>query len=336
MIASVVTRENWYRSSPAVDIDVDQLTQLVQPAVPGSTVVERRSTRGGFANANYRLILANRQAPLLIRFFVRDPQAARKEFALNRMLVDRGLAVAPYLHTAAGNSFTGHPYAIREWVDGERLEIVAHDLADSAIAEVGRSVGRTLARIHAITFAQTGFLDAELRVAQPASMGSDGLLEFLQLCLVEGRGGQRIESDLARSLIAFVEREGRILDAWVGAPCLVHSDFGGSNILVKRMNARWEVASVLDWEFAFSGTPFFDFGNLLRPPLGQRPGFAESVVAGYRAGGGAMPGNWRRLSLLVDLYNWADFLNRPNPSDAVIADATATIRRTMAMWSAVS
>jgi aminoglycoside phosphotransferase (APT) family kinase protein len=95
---------------------------------------------------------------------------------------------------------------------------------------------------------------------------------------------------------------------------------------------RWEVASILDWEFAFGGTPFFDFGNLLRPPLGERPGFEAAVVAGYHEAGGALPDNWRRMSLLVDLYNWADFLNGPQASAAIVADATAMIERTMAMW----
>jgi len=328
----VVTRQRWYPSPPAVDLDLAELTQLIQPACPGAAVIERTPTEGGFANANYRLVLTGRTAPLLIRFFVRDAGAAPKEFALNKMLVGRGLPVASYLHVALENPFTGHPFAVRDWTDGERLEIIARDLTDEAMDRAGRSVGSVLARIHAITFAQTGFFDAELHVAEPASMGSDGLVEFLTLCLVDGRGAQRIEPAVVRALLAFVEREGHILDEWRGSPCLVHSDFGGSNILMRRTDWRWEVASVLDWEFAFSGTPFFDFGNLLRPPLGQCPGFETAVVAGYRAGRGALPDNWRKMSLLVDLYNWADFLNRPQASAAIIADATARIEHTIAMW----
>jgi len=328
----VVARESWYRSPPSVELDIDQLTQLLQPAFPGAVVIDRSQAQGGFANANYRLVLAGRDAPLLIRFFVRDPKAAPTEFALNRMLVGRGLPVVPYLHTALDNPFTGQPYGIREWIDGERLEIVARDLSGAAMEQAGRSVGAVLARIHAITFPDIGFLDADLRVAEPASMGRDGLLEYLRRCLVEGRGAQRMEPALVRSLLAFVEREGRVLDGWRGKPCLVHSDFGGSNILMRRTDPRWEVASVLDWEFAFSGTPFFDFGNLLRPPLGELPGFAAAVETGYREGGGVLPDNWRRCSLLVDLYNWAEFLSRPQAGAALIADATARIKQTIALW----
>lgn len=324
-------RENWNSGPPAVSLDLEQLTQLIQPAFSGATVVESAATQGGMANANYRLILAGRDAPVLIRFFVREPQAAGKEVALLAKLAGR-VPVLPYRHAAADNPFTGHPYAVRDWAEGERLDVVAPALADDALAELGRAIGAVLARIHAVTFDETGFLDASLRVTEPASMGRGGLLEFLKLCLVEGRAAERIDAALVGTLLAFVEREGTMLDEWTGAPCLVHSDFGGSNILVHRAADRWQIAAIIDWEFAFSGTPFFDFGNLLRPPLGQRPGFEAAVVASYFAGGGVLPDNWRRMSLLVDLYNWADFLNRPQASAALIADAKAMIERTMAMW----
>ena len=212
----------------------------------------------------------------------------------------------------------------------ERLDVAARRLTDPEIADVGRAVGAALAGIHAVTFAQTGFLDAALHVAEPVSAGGEGLVQFLRLCLVDGRGAQRIESGLVESLIAFAGREGRILDEWTGDPCLVHADFGGSNILVRRASARWEVASILDWEFAFSGTPFFDFGNLLRPPLGDKPGFEAAVVAGYRDAGGKLPDHWRRMSLLVDLFNWAYFLNRPHATATMIDDARALFLRTIA------
>jgi hypothetical protein len=54
------------------------------------------------------------------------------------------------------------------------------------------------------------------------------------------------------------------------------------------------------------------------------------VVAGYRATGGKLPENWRRMSLLVDLFNWADFLNRPHATAVMIDDAKALFQRTMA------
>jgi len=101
----------------------------------------------------------------------------------------------------------------------------------------------------------------------------------------------------------------------------VHADFNASNILIR----DGRVAAILDWEFAFAGDALFDFANITRPPLGQRAGFAEGLAAGYRAAGGALPEDWPRLARLVDLYNWADFLARPDPGQALIGDATRMI-----------
>jgi hypothetical protein len=81
--------------------------------------------------------------------------------------------------------------------------------------------------------------------------------------------------------------------------------------MVESMRERWgranqpirltisvHIAAVVDWEFAFSsGSPFIDLGNLLRPPLGDLPGFEEAVADGYRAAGRVLPDDWRRRSL---------------------------------------
>ncbi len=92
----------------------------------------------------------------------------------------------------------------------------------------------------------------------------------------------------------------------------------------------WSMAlrcrAVLDWEFAFSGNPAFDFGNLLRANFG--PAFEQCLAAAYREAGGQLPDDWRRISLMADLYSWLDFLNRPSAGPALIADAERIMRDT--------
>jgi hypothetical protein len=70
--------------------------------------------------------------------------------------------------------------------------------------------------------------------------------------------------------------------------------------------------------------PAGDFGNLLRPPLGLRTGFADAVARGYREAGGTLPADWKTHAQLADLTAWAEFLTRPNIGDALIADARTT------------
>ncbi len=321
-------RENWGSFTDNVALTLAQLSELIQPAFPGQTVVEAATAQGGLANTNVRLRLSGREEPILLRLFVRDPKEAPKEVALNR-LVAGSCPVPAFLHFAENNPVTGQAYILMDWVDGVRLEVAAKTLTDDQLNALGRDIGRVLAGIHGITFPETGFFDADLNISTPISVGRDGLVWFLRHCLADGLGEKRIGADLTQAAIAFVETEGRLLDGWQGPACLAHCDFNGSNILVREIEGAWCVAAVLDWEFAISGSPFFDFGNLLRPPLGERSGFEESVAGGYREAGGVLPDEWRAMSRLIDLTAWADFLNRPNATDGLIRDAAAMIEQTI-------
>src|SRR6185437_5269651 len=75
------------------------------------------------------------------------------------------------------------------------------------------------------------------------------------------------------------------------------------------IGADGSVAAVLDWEFAFSGSPLNDVGNMLR--FEQPPGFAAGFADGFRDGGGELPPDWREISAALDLAALADLLTRP-------------------------
>ena len=321
-------RDAWTRATPILEIDAEAAEVLVAPAFAGARVVEVAPISGGLANTSLRIGLAGREAPLLLRLYQRAPAEARKEWTLHRRLAGQ-VPVPGILHTAESNAVTEGPYAIVEWIEGAHLGRVAPDLAADARHDLAGDIGRVLASIHAITFPASGFLDADLNVSQPIDAGADGLEGFLRLCLVDGLGGDRLGRELTDAALAFARREGRRLDAWTRPARLTHADFNGSNVLVSERESGWRVAAVLDWEFAFAGAPFFDFGNLLRPPLGDLEGFAEAVAAGYAQAGGAMPEDWRELARIGDLTAWADFLNRADATPDVIADARRMIERTV-------
>lgn len=323
-------RETWSRPYPAAVLSPDQASALVR-SLPGRPAVLRvTELSGGLANTNLRLDLDG-HPPVVLRLFQRDPAQAAKERAIHALATERGLP-APRLLGSGDDPATGLPFALLEWIEGRQLDEAARGLDDAALAPLARSVGAALAAIHAVRFDRSGFFDAALAVAEPVDAGGAGLVGFLRHVLVDGPGGERLGRDLAGRLVAFAEREAGLLDHWPGPPCLTHSDFGGTNILVRQGPDGWAVAAVLDWEFAFAGSPFFDLGNLLRPPLGTRPGFADAVAAGYRAAGGDLPAEWRRLAALADLFSWAEFLTRPTVSDAVVATARQRITDTMALW----
>ncbi len=324
-------RENWNRATQTLEFTIDELTKMIAPILPERKVVASFYTQGGLANTNIRLQLSGTQTPLILRVFTRDPSQAEKECRIYQRL--NGVVPTPTIYYySPTNPVSGHPYSILQLVEGDRLETLVEGLDPSWSVEVGRSVGASLAGIHSVTFDQEGFLDEQLNVKTPITSGSDGLVDFTTECLEQDIVAQRLGPELRKNLSRFVKRESMIFQIWKSPPCLVHADFGGSNILVKKFPTDWRVTAVLDWEFALSANPFMDFGNLLRDPLGSVEGFERAVQEGYNAAGGMLPADWRKMSKLSDLTAWLDFLTRENANDRLIADAISVIEKTMAEW----
>ena len=109
----------------------------------------------------------------------------------------------------------------------------------------------------------------------------------------------------------------------------MHSDFNPKNLLTANHHGTWTITAVLDWEFAFSSSPLFDIGNMLRFHDELPPEFADGFVAGYDEAGGSLPGNWRELSQALDLFALADFLTRP-PEHLFFGKAVNLIRKRLA------
>jgi len=237
-----------------------------------------------------------------------------------------------WLGGADDNAVSGMPYALFDWIDGSRLDLTLNDVDEVTAAKIAGDVGAALARIHAVTFPSFGFFDAALAVHGDIDLKGSGMRAYFGDVLKGDLARTRLGADLCDALLAFAEREVVILDTWQGAPCLTHGDCGGTNILVLDAAGNFALSGFIDWEFAFAGTPFFDLGNLLRPPLGERAGFADALARGYRAAGGVLPDNWRALSSMTDLLTWVESALRPRVSDEYLASAQQAIARTIAEW----
>jgi aminoglycoside phosphotransferase (APT) family kinase protein len=108
-----------------------------------------------------------------------------------------------------------------------------------------------------------------------------------------------------RSLSVVAERAEAMLDE-VGRTSLVHSDANPKNVLVDRETL--EVTALLDWEFAHSGSPFTDLGNLLR--FDRRPAYADAVLAAWCARRGTDPTETLDLARAADLWALVDLAAR--------------------------
>ncbi len=287
---------------------------------------------GGLTNSNFRLEFGEGRASIEAKLYQHEPNPAPVERAVHRLGAARGLRLPTLLDGADDNAVTHTPYALFEWIGGERLDVAIRSDRSGDIRALALDTGAALAAVHAVHFDQYGFFDADLQVHGNIDLGSSGMCHYFQEVLSQGIGRERLGSECADALRAFAERESKILDSWRGSPCLTHGDCGGTNILVVKTYMDWSVAGIIDWEFAFSGTPFFDLGNLLRAPLGSLPGFADALAEGYCATGSVLPDNWRALAAMTDLLAWVESATRPHVSLEFIQSARLVINETILGW----
>ena len=276
-------------------------------ALPGRTVVDAHSLIGGYSNDN-RLVTTADGDSFVLRRYLRGNSCA-----VETALAARLAQIVPVPEVIAADpdgSGAGEPVLLSAFAPGRPLGDVLAGASGAQAAELGRQTGRTLAAISSVEFAAPGFFsDASLRPGPPGMEPTSELDTFVQHCLNEGNAAGHLSDDEQQALLRFAAEAAADLAVLHGSRRLVHADFNPKNLLAVRTDGRWRLSAVLDWEFAFSSSPLFDVGNMLRDP---RPaGFGEAFVDGFREGGGQLPGNWRRLSQALDLYSLADLLKRP-------------------------
>ena len=304
--------------TPVLTVGNEEAAALIHPALGEAGVLSVEPIAGGHSNTNLLLRLDRPPYFVVLRLYQRDPAQARKEAAISALIA----ATAPvprYLHCGerASNSQT---YAVVEWVEGETLAVMAKRASEEEMTAMGRSVGAVLATIHAHTFEQPGLLDGDLKVTP--FPGGASLTSYLEMSF-QGLAGERVGRTLADAVIALARRNEGRQEVWNHPARLTHFDFGGTNIL---MRSDHSVAGVVEWEFVARAAPSGDFGNLLRPPLGNSASFVRGVESGYRGAGGRLPDDWLELTRLADMAAWAEFLTRPKVSPQVIDDARKILR----------
>jgi aminoglycoside phosphotransferase (APT) family kinase protein len=103
--------------------------------------------------------------------------------------------------------------------------------------------------------------------------------------------------------------------------CLVHADVNPKNLLFDPDTLA--VTGLLDWEFAYSGHPFTDLGNLLR--FDRHPMYVAAVLAAYCGRRGEDPQVALDLARCADLWALVELSSREG-QNPVAARAAGLLR----------
>lgn len=290
-------------------------------ALPNRRIIATQPMAGGYSNENIQIIVDGGESFVLRRY--RRYNVCAAEAALTWRL-SSVVPVPTIVAADPDGRSAGESVLLMTFMGGRPMSEVLPKLEASEAAELGRSAGAVLATLGTVTFGAPGFFSgADLEPGPPGVDPTAGLPEFIERCLKEGNAEGQLTGSEQQKLLRYAERVAPSLNVLRGSRQLVHADFNPTNMLVEQHNGRWWVTAVLDWEYAFSSSPLFDVGNMLRE---ERPGgFVDGFLHGFQEYGGVLPTGWRQLSQALDLYSLADMLTRP-PSHRYFQRAVDTIR----------
>jgi len=319
--------EDWGRRHDFVALEEATLTSMLQPVFPGKSVVSAQLLTEGHCNTNYKIRVSGLDDAFVLRLYIRDRTACQKDRDILGLVQER----VPIAHLLYADTEHDVPYAVMKWVDGVLLSDILATGEVAEIADCAYAAGATLANIGTYTFPQGGFFGPGLVIAEPFNEDTT-FLALIELFLFKGNGGQRLGKELTDRLWQFVTRNVDYLAAADGPARLVHSDYKGINLLMRQEDAGWQTAAVLDWEFAFAGSPLTDIGNMLRREYECPPVYASRFIQGYRENGGQLPEGWKKAAKLMDLISLCEFLNDPTSGEVRIRDVTGLIMGTLEHW----
>ena len=317
-------QKNWNRRHNFIELNKPTLTAMLQPVFPGKQVVEVELLTSGLCNTNYKIKVSDLADIFVLRLYIRNRAACQKDYDIFNRVQNR-VPVPELLYVDSEGLRHNIAYAIMKWVDGTLLSDVIAAGNSVNITGCAYSVGQTLAHIGMYTFPRAGFFGPGLAIAEPFDDTNSIILSTLEQLLFEGNAGPRLGTSRRDQLWHFITVNAHYLESVKENASLVHSDFKGVNILVRYELDRWQVAAVLDWEFAFAGSPLIDIANMLRYDRLLPTGFEAEFLRGYREEGGQLPSEWKRTSKLLDLLSLCEFLNAPHANDAMIEEVTGLI-----------
>ena len=321
-----------------------QVRLLVAPAFPSRHVIGAERLAGGLCNANLKVIFDSPHEPVVLRLYKHDPAAYGKEIALLRLV--RPTVPVPeviYAQDEAPGDMAGvGPYALIEYVDGITFRQLLKTKDLQAIQETSSEIGKTLAAIGRYQFPGPGLISVSARVTGKADHklqvrsyieGRDPIPRVIDSYLASEKLQRRIGAALARRIHDFVwswaPRLPQLDDGPDLVQSLVHNDLDQGNILVRQVEGKWVVAAVLDWEFAFSGSPLIDVAHFLRyersaSPL-REPYFSRAFVEH----GGRLPEDWRQVIRVIDLTGLCDTLTHEQVPPSELREMLGLILATL-------
>jgi len=264
----------------------EKIKQAVE-SVLNCKALEINKITEGFSHFNFEVKINKEPNAVIIRFSNNKDQEydLKKEEFVIKLLQENNIPVPKIL-------FSNENCMILEKLKGTRLDTIWDSLPINEKLQITKEQGILLKKIHKIKFKDFGKITSKGVVSDKSfefkSMGNkpDYSL-FLRECLnLFGEDFFRLLSykhlstKFVTDFIKVVNNNLKTID-YSGQPTLIHGDFHKAHIFLTKINNHWKITGLIDFEFARSSSPEYDFIKLHRDNFFNDPELLNALKQGY-------------------------------------------------------
>ncbi|SHO54633.1 phosphotransferase family protein [Vibrio quintilis] len=309
------------RREPTTDFSQAKLQRLLcRSGYEPAGCIKKLS--GGYSNLNY--IFESKGTKWILRLSGKSVREFLGELSVLEQ-VETILPVPRVLQFETDAPEVNRHIAIMSFVEGVPLSQTEDDLPAAAIESIARSLGYWMAKMHQISFHTSGFFGSGGEIVETFTPFQEKTYHYYQHLLSEPLLAKRLGSEMLEKLTRYIAINRSLLESLPAVMNLTHSDFNQKNLLVENKSGHWQIAAILDWEFAFSGSPMIDFGNFFRYDTELSPHYEQPLVEAYLANGGVLDHNWKAQGKYLDLLSMMQFLTREGDYPRTFATARKVI-----------
>lgn len=323
-------KAGWERSNELIIPSIEMVRTILQPYLKERFVIQIQPLSGGLNNSNIK-ITTNSHESFVLRIYSKNSKGIEVERKILNLLNNK-VPVPQVLFIDSSRSVLEYPFLILSWVNGTQLSVMMDEKNKTRIPGIGSAVGESLSQIHKVKFPVSGFFDDKLNISQYVKLNANVFLMYIEESLVQGYGNKHLGVELCNEVLRFSQEQSHLINNLEEQNSLVHGDFNPLNILVEERDRNIKISGVMDWEYAFSGSPLMDIGNFLRYESVNSPKLLNEFIVSYQHNGGNLPYKWLQKAKLLDLISLCGLLNKKECGEIRVKDIKRLILNTMEEW----
>ena len=322
-------KAGWERSNELITPNIEIVRNILKPYLKEKFVIQIQPLSGGLNNSNIK-ITTNTNERFVLRIYSKNSTSIGAERGLLNLLKGK-VPVPQVLYIDSSSSVLNYPFLILSWVNGTQLSVMMND-NKRKISSIGNLVGKSLSQIHKIRFPESGFFDDSLKINEYVKLNATVFLMYIEESLVKGYSDKHLGTELCNEVLKFSQKNSHLINQLGEQNFLVHSDFNPLNIFVEERDSNINISGILDWEYAFSGSPLIDIGNFLRYENVNSSKLLYEFIISYQDNGGYLPDKWLQKARLLDLISLCGLLDMKECGEVRAKDIKRLILNTMEEW----